>query len=330
MRRMIHRIAPGLLVMGVVTIGARGRADSGETNRMTAETLFVEAKKLMEGGDFARACPKFADSQRLDPGVGALLNLALCYERWGKVASAWSTYREAASAARGAGQTERESVARQRAAGLEARLSRLTLTVPQQLTSAEGVEIRLDGAPIPQSLWGVAAPVDPGEHSIEVTAKGRKPWSTRVTVVPPTNQSVSVPDLEAAPADTKIPGAATADDTPPHKDIRRPVAIALGGLGVVGIAVGTVFGLSAKSTYHQADPECNANNVCSPQGTDLRNTAYGKATISTIAFGVGGAALASGVILWLTAPAKGNPAAALVVAPRVAGGPAMVSIEGAW
>src|SRR5437762_4686516 len=119
-----------VLALGAFVAPRGAWGQSGETSRTAAETLFIEAKKLMEAKRFDEACPKFADSQRLDPGVGTLLNLALCYERQGKVASAWSTYRDAASAARTAGQADRENMARQRASALEPRLSRLTVAIP--------------------------------------------------------------------------------------------------------------------------------------------------------------------------------------------------------
>src|SRR6185295_11820463 len=72
-----------------------------------AEKLFTEARKLLEAGKYAEACQKLADSHQLDPAVGTLLNLAQCYTKLGKTATAWATYQEAAAAAKAAGQPDR-------------------------------------------------------------------------------------------------------------------------------------------------------------------------------------------------------------------------------
>ena len=68
-------------------------------NEAAAEALFDEAKKLANDGKFAEACPKFAESNRLDRGAGTLIHLADCYEKNKQTASAWATFKEAASAA---------------------------------------------------------------------------------------------------------------------------------------------------------------------------------------------------------------------------------------
>lgn len=59
-----------------------------ETPAQVAESLFREGRDAVKKGDYAVACPKFAESQRLDPANGTLLNLALCEEGWGRLADA--------------------------------------------------------------------------------------------------------------------------------------------------------------------------------------------------------------------------------------------------
>src|SRR5687768_11915066 len=114
-----------LLALG---LASPARAD----NAAIANALFDEGKRLMQSGKFAEACTKFADSQRLDPGVGTILNLAACYEKNGQTASAWSAYRAAAAAARDKGQSAREKAARESVARLEPGLLKVIVTVTPQ------------------------------------------------------------------------------------------------------------------------------------------------------------------------------------------------------
>src|SRR6188508_1232334 len=98
---------PYSIVLLLVSLVSRAEAQvSGESRRAAAEALFIEGRRLVAEGKTAEGCAKFAESQALDPGVGTLLNLARCYERIGRTASAWTTYREAASRAQAAGQLQ--------------------------------------------------------------------------------------------------------------------------------------------------------------------------------------------------------------------------------
>src|ERR1019366_353360 len=180
----------------VTWVSARtARGDASATDKATAQALFDEGKRLMEQEQYAKACPKLADSLRLDHGIGTMLNLAICYERNGQTASAWATFKDAAGEARVAGQVEREKLARDRAAALEPRLARLAIVVARE-SAVDGLLVRRDGEPVPTSSWGLPVPIDPGEHAIEASAPGRKPWATAVAVTAASSSEVSVPPLE--------------------------------------------------------------------------------------------------------------------------------------
>lgn len=45
-----------------------------------AESLFRKGRELMDAEQFGAACPKLAESQRLDPNLATQLNLGACYE----------------------------------------------------------------------------------------------------------------------------------------------------------------------------------------------------------------------------------------------------------
>lgn len=188
----------GTAVGAIVAVCPHALAQSG-SDKATAESLFQEARALVAEGRYAEACPKLLASQKLDPGVGTLLNLGDCYENNGQTASAWAQFVEAEAAARKAGDPRRAEAAHARATALEGRLSRLTINVPAP-AQVQGLEVKRDFTPIDRALWGAAMPVDPGNRLVAASAPGRKKWTmtVRIDEVRP-NATVDVPVLEPEP-----------------------------------------------------------------------------------------------------------------------------------
>lgn len=281
-----------------------------EDRRAAAQALFEQGKALIEAGNFKAACPKLADSQRLDPGIGTSLWLADCYENNGQTASAWAQFKEAAAAAARA-KDPREKVARQRAVDLERKLAKLTISIAP---SNHGVSVKRDGVDVGPSELGNPLPVDPGTHEVVASAVGYQTWRRVIEVAPQsTNASVVIPVLERDP--TANDGATTSP--PPKREggehaegesdgrAQRIVGLVIGGAGIVSVGFGTYFGLSAKSKYDSSNDSghcSSATNECDPEGKSLRSSAESRALISTITIGVGAAAIIAGAVLFFTAP----------------------------
>ncbi len=288
-----------------VSLAYPGKVDAQDaTAKTTAEALFAEGRRLMTTGDYPAACAKFAASQKLDAGVGTSLNLADCYEKSGRIASAWVEFRGAISAARSAASKEREQLARERAQALESRLSYLTITTsPEQRGS---IQITRDGAPVEPAALGTPIPIDPGKHAIEATAPGKKKWSEAIDVGAPKSQiAVTIPLLAsetgvtAAPSETVKPGVT---DTSKHGGAQRAVGVGVGVVGVIGVTAGTIFGLKAKSSWSDAKSHCaNYPYGCGSEGVSLGEDAKSAGNISTVAFLIGGAGLVGGAVLYFTA-----------------------------
>src|SRR5262249_38671945 len=149
------------------------------------------------------------------------------------------------------GRADRERQAHQRADALEPTLPKLKLVVPPSLTGT-GLEVTRDGVPVASALWGTAVPVDPGEHVIKAVAPGKRSWLRKVQLGEGDTAEVRVPALEDAPDTHAEQPAATRPlpvaDTPSDSGrTRRTVGLIVGGVGLVGIGVGTAFGVRAAS-----------------------------------------------------------------------------------
>ena len=162
----------------------------------------------MADGRCGEAIPKFAESQRLDPATGTLMNLATCHEAVGRLASAWLEFSTALVAARHAGRLDRVDFIEGRLAAIEPRLSRLTIEV-EGAEALPGFSIELDGVRLGTAAYGVPTPIDSGTHRVVAAAPGRKSWSYEVTVqVEGAHPVVRVPRLQVEEAVQPAPLAA--------------------------------------------------------------------------------------------------------------------------
>lgn len=179
-----------------------------QTNAALAETLFQEGKRLMGEKNYAEACPKLQESQRLDPGTGTLLNWGLCLKEWGKPASAWVVFNQAVASARAENRADRAALAQSEVDKLNAAMPRIAIQVPTD-ADAPGLTVTLDGETISAATRGVATPVDPGDHVVKATAPQRKSWTTTVNVAPdPQTHTVVVPKLELGNDSAPVPKGA--------------------------------------------------------------------------------------------------------------------------
>jgi hypothetical protein len=258
-----------------------------------AEALFRDAKQRLEAGDVDGACPKFQDSQKIDPALGTLLYLAICHERQDRTATAWSEFSSASSWANRSDQAERGDLARKHMAALEARLWRLTV---HAVATVPGLELRIDNGVMSLASLDTPLPLDPGEHTIEATAPDRKPWHTTVKVPNEAGAAtVEVPALDLAPVAPTTPvlggpalPAVPPPPAPPEGSGRTIAAWTGGVVGVAGIGLGTVFGILTFQERSNAKAAC-PNGRCVAGGMDDIHQASTDATVSTVAFSVGAA-----------------------------------------
>jgi hypothetical protein len=336
----MDRAYPAVLLSLLVALSPAGAAAGGpprpavrtvaEQRALDAETLFDQGRKLVTQGRYAEGCAAFLESERLDHGVGTMLNLSDCYEKNGQTATAWAGFRAAAAAANAEGQPDREHIAREREIALLPQLAHLTITPPQQ-GLPPGAEVHRDGVLVSPWLWSAPVPVDPGDHAVLVAAPGKIDYTTTVHVPrqPAMTIVTRIPALQDRPPPSPTVPVTLVVPMPMPPTSLAPQAkagLVLVGLGSVGAAVGAIFGVRALGLKGDSAEHCNALDHCDMEGISLRSRAHTAGTGASISFIAAGAALAGGLVLFATAPERRGMTASF----GLSGGTAGVTMGATW
>ena len=232
----VRRALPALVTSACILLAVIGAAAADPA----ADRLFREGRRLLRAGQVAEACERFADSQRIEPSVGTLLNLGDCHERMGRLATAWTTFQDARALA-AQRRDRRATEAGVRSARLEARLAFLTVVGPPEPVE---LVVARDGVRVASTGWDQGEPLAPGMYTIEARASGYQPWSSSVQLIAGQRARVVVVlaaelrPLAAVPAEPAA-GAISADGGSQARRAPTPRArpLPLRSVGI-GVAVG--------------------------------------------------------------------------------------------
>jgi hypothetical protein len=321
-RARVAPLAIALTLASASPAGAQPAASISAASVSRADALFSEAKTLRDGGNYPAACAKFAESDRLAPGIGVALYLADCYDHVGKTASAWLSFRAAEARARERND-ERAQIARDRAKALEPKLGRVTFVVARSL-HRHGVEVWLDDAgPVPPADYSLGIAADLGDHVVALKLGGHTAYTVRAHVtgggaatpvtlvepplphVPPTFPGAESLRSDASGASPPM-GTASASGDP-----RGAIELGLIALGGVGLVAGGGFLLAKNGSM------TNRATSAGPSFDD------GASAGSAIGFAVAGGSFATAAVLYLTTPKRKDAAVAPVIVapmPLVGGG----------
>jgi len=332
-----RRIRVVTLALCLPFVPERALGQGAPDTASAAQAAFDLARAFAQAGDYTDACPKFEESERLAHGTGTLLNLADCYDKVGRTASAWLTFLRARDSARQDGQTDRERLATLRASLLEARVTRLVVHVSDP--PSEGLHVFRDATELAPSDYDRALPVDPARYTMRAERSGRS-WSDIVSATQPgATVEVTVPALDLdtpppvarpspvspAPAATPVSEApapmpspvatppAAGDHAEPTGNSQKTWGWVASGVGVAGFAVSGVFSALAVSKNKDSESHCRTTRYCTAQGLSERNDARSDGNVATAAFVVGAVGLGTGLVLLLTA-SDDQPARAAVPA----------------
>jgi hypothetical protein len=307
-------LASTALVLLAATAGAQG-------NTAIAEGLFREGTKLLVEKKFAEACPKLQESARMDPSSGVELALGICYEGLGKTASAWAAYENAVTLARRDNRHDREHAAVKKANAIEPKLAHATLEVPASVASLAGLQVKEDDVVLGSAAWS-NAPIDPGSHKLEVTATGKKPWSTSFTIDgAATSKTITVPELEAEPVAVRSETEQPLVNEQRGSGTFRVVAIVSVSAGAVSIVAASILGGIAIADASDVHKTCPGSVCADSRAVSENNTAGSLADWSTALFVVSGLCFATGVVFFLVRPPRSHAMTAVlpVIGPGVFG-----------
>ena len=182
------------------------------------------------------------------------------------------------------------------------------------------VTVTVDGAPFASTLDGRAMPIDPGSHLLHFEAAGKAPIDKTIVAregekdrhisvvlggaapaLPPVVPLVTPAGAPVAPLPTT---AAEPTKSPSSWSTQKTFALIAGGIGLVGIGVGTAEGLSASSDFSTQKSDCASKTSCTnPSGAlAAHSSAVTAGTVATPGFVVGAVGVVAGVVLWFTAP----------------------------
>jgi hypothetical protein len=322
------------LIATMLVVRAASAQETTTDNSALATELFNAGRDLMTSGNFAAACPKLAESARLDTKVGTLGKLAECEEKSGRLVSARARWQQALNVARAQNDSRIDRVTSE--------LDRLDKLVPKLNLTMKGASppdlvLKVDALQVSAASLGTPIPVEPGRHTVLASASGRAPWSMAVeTASDGATTEVVIPELppqQAAP--TREPAASN------PKESARPVSsggidlrtigLVAAGVGVASAIVGTVFAFQAKSKYDDSLKGGCVEDNCTPAGAVIRNDARSAGDLASIFVIGGGVLIAGGGAMWLFAPAPVAPSSAGVrLVPGIGLHGGALNLKGSW
>lgn len=280
-----------------------------------AKVLFDQGKTLFAEGKYGEACAKLEASFKLSALSSTRGLLGACYEKVGKLASAWAAYRDSAAIADRQGNAERAQVARTKAEELRPKLAELSIDA-SAIASIKGAEVAIDGVVQPKEALNTPLPLDGGPHVITADGLGWKKWEATLDIADGEKHRTVVPGLVEDPGEIEAQNAAV------PMSPRRKRGLIIGGVGVGVLGVGAAFGILAK--IHWGSSGCEGDVCPSLAAQDKADRAATYANVATVVSAVG----LIGVGVGLTILFTGKKAETVHVAPVPKQGGVALVIEG--
>ena len=309
-----------VIVIGIALAASSAAAES------KVDALFKKGKEQLAAKKYAEACATFEEVDKLEPGIGAKLNVARCYEEWEKLAIAYRWYSDAQKMAVDT-KDKRAPKIKELVETLDTDVPRLTIKLPAKIDPSAAA-VQLDGKPLPTEELGKEQLVDPGPHEVEYVS-GTATKKRTIKLERGASSEIELVFDSGPPIKKEVP-----KPVPPSTGSNRKLyGVISGATGVAMLGVAGVLTLTARDNYNDAlaDHCMGETNLCDDKGNAITKRAKTRANIATVVSIVGVAAVATGVVLYLTAPkGKTSTEKRAYLAPSVSEGGAAVILGGSF
>jgi hypothetical protein len=308
------RLSIACLMLGLTLTAGVAAQNVDQASLASARALGYEGVERFQKGDYPGAVERLDRAYEVVKAPSLGLWSARALVKVGRLVEASERYLEVTRLEVVSGE---KAVQRKAQADAESEREALLPKIPSVVVGVEGaapteVKVSIDGVAISSALIGVKRLVNPGTHQFQASF-GSELASESVTLAEGESKVVTLrfPTAGAAAAPSSPVTEKPAEATSEGLGTQRVLALVAGGIGVVGVGVGTVFGLKAKSQRDEAEKYCSGAACTDPRGVTAGNDAHGAGNVSTIAMIVGAVGIAGGVTLWFTAPRERTMAAHL-------------------
>lgn len=306
---------------GFVATPERAFAQTSASDLESARELYKQGKELRAAGDIKGALEKFKAGHALGQTPVTGLELGRAHMDLAQLLEAREVFLSIARLPVQSDEGEKSAGARTEAAQLaeqlRPRIPSLTVRVSGAPAGSSPI-VTVDGVTIPVAALGTPRKLNPGSH--DVTAKSTGGVEERATIELKEGETKELPmTIKAASATETPPPSLPAEDARSGNTRMNPLVFVGFGVGVVGVAAGSVTGVMALSRASKVDAACGGKTTCPTSAKADVTAGRTLGTVSTISYIIGGAGVALGVY-GLLKPVKITPRAGLVVHPEIGAG----------
>lgn len=321
---MVHRRALLLAAsLGLLAPRASEAQELSASELALAKDLLRDATIEQKKGNCGDAIDLLQQALAIKETAEATMRLGECQASVGALVEGLASLEKADTLARGSRDTATQRALAKKTPALRARVPLLSLDLPADVKDPQ---VSLDGEPISAEKAAQPLAVNPGEHTVDASAEGRRPFTRTLTLAEKARITVQV--LLPKPEEPRV----EPPPSPPEPDRSRPIPAAtwIGGSAAVLLgAGGAVAYVIAGEMAADGEAECASRIACDPATMDTVRRLDAAALGMWIGAGIGaGVAI---TFLVLSQSGEPEPTASIGLgAPRLVVGPGSLHLAGSF